>query len=93
MKPSDIGQPTGSAAEGLGDLPYPRSSLAEPPIATDEARAADIAICRYHKGLITQTGDQDGRVFFCPIGREYWRYTKQVSGMFKPLNYPHRRYD
>lgn len=93
MRPSEIGHAAGLGAEALSEPPYPRSSLAEPPIAADEARGADIAICRYHKGLITQTGDRDGAVFFCPMGQEYWRYTKQINGMFKPLKYPKRRFD
>lgn len=93
MKPSQLGPLVGSVKEALSDLPHPRSSIAEPPISADEARAADTAICRYHKGLITQVGDRDGAVFFCPMGQEYWRYTKHVNGMFKPLNYPRRWYD
>lgn len=87
MKPSEWKQTKGPA-EPVEPLPYPRSDIADPPIAEAEARAAQDSICRHHKGLICQTGDVEGTVFFCPIGREYWRYTKQTSGMFKPLIYP-----
>ena len=71
-------------------LPYPASTLAEPPITVDEARAATETICRWHEGLIARSptqSDTDGKVFFCPIGRMYWRYAKQSSGFLKPLLY------
>jgi hypothetical protein len=86
MKPSELSNKKPGAPEEK--LPYPRSDLAEPAITMEEARSATDAICRYHKGLIRQTGDKDGSVFFCPIGRQYWRYSKQIDGMFKQLNYP-----
>jgi len=83
-----------STPETLEDrLPFPRSEIADPPIAMDEARAADTAICRRHNGRIktdpTQ-GDVEGRVYFCPIGRQYWRYSKQGGGFLNlpPLRYP-----
>lgn len=53
-----------------------------------EAQAADTAICRIHNGLINQTGDREGSVWFCPIGGQFWRYTKEVSGFNRPLRYP-----
>jgi hypothetical protein len=64
------------------------SPLARPPIQAIETEGADTAICPYHKGLIRETGDKEGTVFFCPIGRQYWRYTKQRSGMYAPIQYP-----
>ena len=69
------------------NLSYPRSDLAEPPITEDEARVAGESICKYHKGLILQTGDVNGRVFFCPLGRMFWRFTTQQGGMYQPLRY------
>jgi hypothetical protein len=71
-------------------LPYRRSEIADPPITTDEARAADIAVCRMHKGLIAESptpSDTEGRVYFCPIGKTYWRYSKRANQMYAPLRY------
>lgn len=64
------------------------SPLARPPIQPDEAKCAETAICRNHKGLITVTGDVDGAVFLCPIGRQYWRYSSERGSMYTPLTYP-----
>jgi hypothetical protein len=91
MKPSERRAASAlvEQAEG-GELPYPRSSTAEPLITAEEARAADTAICRLHKGLIASSplaSDAEDRVYFCPIGRMYWRYSKQPSGMFSPLRF------
>ena len=47
----------------------------------------ETAICRNHKGLISVTGDVEGRVFLCPIGKEFWRFSKQVNGFNTPLRY------
>ena len=49
---------------------------------------ASESICCVHKGLILVTGDTHGRVFFCPIGKQYWRYTRERSGLYAPLTYP-----
>lgn len=71
-------------------LPYPASTIAEPPIMAEEARAATETICRWHEGRIATSptpSDTEGTVFFCPIGRMYWRYAKQMSGFLKPLVY------
>jgi hypothetical protein len=91
MKPSELkktGSPTIKVEESL---PFKRSENADPPISFAEAKAATETVCRYHKGIIGQAGGQkdlDGTVFICPIGRQYWRYTKQTGGMFAPLRYP-----
>lgn len=71
-------------------LPHPRSELADPPITAEEARSAEHWICPYHNGLIasTHTEDEYGRAFYCPVGGMYWRFTKQQSGMYAPLDYP-----
>lgn len=44
-----------------------------------------------HKGRISHSPvetDTDGKVFFCPIGRQFWRYTRNRGGMYSPLTYP-----
>lgn len=68
------------------------SSLARPPIQPEEAEDAQHSICPLHNGLVRETGDVEGRVLFCPIGRMYWRYTaKPANGMYAPLPYPQGR--
>lgn len=72
-------------------LDYPASGDAMPPIHPEEARGAATAICRYHKGRIIHglaTGERYGQVFYCPIGRQYWRLTERVSAMHRPLAWP-----
>jgi hypothetical protein len=70
-------------------LPFPRSELAEPAITIAEAGALDLSrdttVCRWHRGQHTHL-NTDGKVYFCPIGRMYWRYAQQPSGFLKPLN-------
>jgi hypothetical protein len=91
MKASDW-KTTRAPGEGAEEwaLPHPASTLAEPQITAEEARAATETICRWHEGLIASSptsSDTEGKVFFCPIGRMYWRYTKQLSWFLRPLNY------
>lgn len=50
------------------------SNRARPPIQPHELEVAQDSICVYHKGLVAHTGDKPGRVFWCPLGRQYWRY-------------------
>jgi hypothetical protein len=72
-------------------LPYPRSDLAEPPITIEEARAAETANCRRHRGLIATSplpSDVHGRVYFCGSGRQYWRHDSHSGGMYAPLRFP-----
>lgn len=59
-----------------------RSPLARPPVQPPEIETAIDAICPYHKGLIRETGDIEGTVFWCPIGRQYWRYRKDSQDAF-----------
>ena len=70
--------------------PYRCSELAEPAITLAEARAVDLArdttVCRWHRGQQTHL-NVDGKVYFCPIGGMYWRYTKQASEFLKALPY------
>jgi hypothetical protein len=71
--------------------PYEASELAEPLITPEEAKAADTAVCRVHKGRIADglaAGDYYGRVLWCPIGSMYWRLTKHLSGLQAPLKFP-----
>lgn len=71
--------------------PYGASELAHPLITPDEAKDAQTAICRLHKGRINQgltSGDFYGRVLFCPIGQQYWRLTPRKSGMYASLSFP-----
>jgi hypothetical protein len=71
-------------------LPYPASSLADPPITLAEALAVDLAqdttLCRLHRGQHTHL-NIDGRVYFCPVGRMFWRYSNRPSEFLKPLRY------
>jgi hypothetical protein len=59
------------------------STVARPPIQPHELEVAQDSICVYHKGRITHTGDRRGRVFWCPIGRQYWRYEPDRDAGFK----------
>jgi len=88
MKLSDL---QGFTREESWALPYPRSSLADPPVSAEEARKATTANCPRHKGLIATQPTQDdteGRVYLCGVGNQYWRYTrKQGLGRLPVLNY------
>ena len=84
MKISDV--KTGRE-EADGPLPYPCSEIADPPIKRAETLAAKEAICCWHDGKIkTEPTPSDvyGRVYFCPIGRQYWRYSEQSGGLKLP---------
>ena len=90
MKLSDLTAGTVQPKESKWTLPYPASSLAEPSITLVEALAVDPAhdttVCRWHKGQLTHL-NADGMVYFCPIGRMYWRYSKQPNDFLRPLRY------
>jgi hypothetical protein len=64
------------------------SELARPPIQSHEIKDVETAICRNHKGLISGAVEREGSVWFCPIGKEFWRYSKQQNGFNTPLRYP-----
>lgn len=89
MKLSEVAGDTASQEDSAEPLPYPTSSLADPPITVEEARAAKDSICPFHNGLVRESGDVEGRVFWCPVGRTYWRYTKHPAnaGMYATLPY------
>ena len=81
--------------EAENPLPYWCSELADPQITADEALAAkdNHATCPWHNGRIKTDptpSDVDGRVFWCPRGKMYWRYSKHGCGYLKlpPLRYP-----
>jgi len=90
MKLSDLATGTAQAEESRWTLPYPASSLADPPITLAEALAVDLkcdtTVCRRHRGEYTYL-NMDGKVYFCPIGRMYWRYSKMPSEFLRPLRY------
>jgi hypothetical protein len=71
-------------------MAYPRSSLAEPPITTEEAQSVDLAtdttVCRRHGGRLTHL-NAEGAVYFCPVGQQLWRYSKQLNEFLRPLHY------
>lgn len=87
MKLSDLKKIPSAPLEWA--LPHIRSNLADPPITEAEARNAEHAVCRHHGGLITwqHTPSEDGRVFYCPQGASYWRFSKKRDGMYAPLKY------
>jgi hypothetical protein len=91
MKFSELNAGTAQAEESRWALPYPASSLADPPITLAEALAVDPAqettLCRLHRGQHIHL-NLDGQVYFCPIGRMYWRHTKKPSEFLRPLRYP-----
>ncbi len=65
------------------------SELARPPVTAAEAERADHAICRIHGGHVTEPWAHEGRVFYCPLGREFWRYTRTPrDGFHAPIHYP-----
>jgi hypothetical protein len=70
---------------------YPCSTLAEPPITDAEAEAVDLGrdttLCRLHRGQHTHL-NFDQKVYFCPTGRMFWRYTRRPSEFLRPLAYP-----
>lgn len=91
MKLSDL-HAGNAPSEGPPEfLPYPCSGLADPPITISEARAIDLArdttICRWHRGEWTQL-NVEGNVYFCPIGRMYWRHTRLLSDYLTRPRYP-----
>jgi len=71
------------------------SDLARPPIQAHEvADPSKIQQCNcpYHGGLIARSYGKDeiGKVFYCPIGRQFYRFTNKWQGGFdSPLPYNH----
>jgi hypothetical protein len=67
-----------------------RSSFAVPPITDEEARGAALSVCPHHGAHPAPGWFREGRVFHCPIGDEFWRYSEQGSGggMYRTLQFP-----
>ncbi|MGH3426304.1 MAG: hypothetical protein ACRD3Q_15855 [Terriglobales bacterium] len=90
MKASDRRRPIASETVEGWTLEHAPSALADPPISAEEAHAADHATCRWHHGHITHTrvtGDAWGKVYFCPIGRQYWRLSQELNDFLRPLQF------
>jgi hypothetical protein len=89
MKLSDLS--AGAAQPDQSEWPYAASSLADPPITLVEALAVDLGrvttLCWLHRGHLTHL-NVDRKVYFCPIGGMYWRYSKRPSEFLRPLRYP-----
>lgn len=84
MKPSEM---KGRDRQVEAREPLRVSADADPPITEAEARAAPATICCRHNGLVRSFGDKDGSVFYCPIGKQYWRYTRKGRAFYKALAY------
>lgn len=71
------------------------SELARPPIRPQELEGKiQTCTCPYHDGLIAESysAADEGKVFYCPIGRMYYRFTSKWQGGFSsPLPYNHER--
>lgn len=61
------------------------SPAARPPIMLSELDHCRDANCPQH-GRIHDPADKEGEVFFCGVGQQYWRYSRE-SGMYGRLNY------
>jgi hypothetical protein len=94
MKLGDVAAGTAQVEESKWTLPYPASSIAEPAITLAEALAVDpgrdTTICRWHGGQHTHLSIA-GKVYFCGLGRQYYRHTRQLSEFLRPLQYPGRK--
>lgn len=65
------------------------SGLASPAIQPWEAERAEHSICFAHGAERNLGWHVDGRVFFCPLGKEFWRVGSRKGGMYDPLPYQH----
>jgi hypothetical protein len=77
MKPSELrgGNPA-EMRPAAPDVPVNISRDAKPPITQKETEGAEGSVCRWHGGIIGRfpAPAQYGKVFFCPIGQQFWRY-------------------
>ena len=87
MKPSDVRHLKLVRPDQPAEKLIPVSDSADPPISQEEARTAAHATCRYHNGLIRMTGAKDGAVFYCPIGKEAWRFSKSSAADTRWIQY------
>jgi hypothetical protein len=90
MKLSELNAGNAPSESSAESLPYPRSELAAPSITAAEALAVDLGRdttpCRRHGGQFTHL-NIDGKAYFCSMGRMYYRHSKQLSELLKPLPY------
>jgi hypothetical protein len=91
MKLSELNAGCAPSESVEESLPYPCSGLADPPVTVAEARAVDFGrdttLCRWHRGEFTHL-NVEGKVYFCPIGGQYWRHSKQLSDFLRRLPDP-----
>ena len=92
MKPSELTGRRVSKAPDSKTADRTRSQLADPPISDDEAENARVALCPRHGGLVGQRGEHFGDVFWCPTGRQCFRYSRKRLHGLRPLKYPVRGY-
>jgi hypothetical protein len=92
MRPSELKAAKTPAVEDDGKKKYLSSVRADAPITEAEAQAATVAICRWHDGLVRLTGAKDGAVFWCPTGKQYWRWRKVDQRFWRPLKILWRGY-
>jgi hypothetical protein len=85
MRPSELKAAKAPTVEDDGKKKYPSSPKADPPISAAETVGAQVSICRWHDGLIRLTGAKDGAVFFCPTGKQYWRWRKADQRFWRRL--------
>ncbi len=65
------------------------SDLARPPIQPHETEHAETALCNFHNGNARAPWAREGQVFYCPIGRQFWRWSATPGhGMYSPIRYP-----
>ena len=66
---------------------FPISELAMPMIRPDEAAGADRALCPWHSVKFIHL-NQEGKVYYCPAGAMFWRYSKRTNGFHAQLRFP-----
>jgi hypothetical protein len=90
MRPSELKAANTPTVEEDGKQKYPSSSRADPPITDAETAVAQVSICRWHNGLVRVTGDKDKAVFWCPTGKQYWRWRKPDQMFWRSFKLPRR---
>jgi hypothetical protein len=85
MRPSELRAAQTPIIEDDGEKKYPSSTRADPPISEAETVGAQVSICRWHDGIVRLTGAKDGAVFFCPTGKQYWRWRKPDQRFWRRL--------
>jgi len=83
MRPSELKAASTPAVEDDGNKKHPSSTRANPPITEAESAGATVAIFRWHDGRVW--GAKDGVVFFCPTGKQFWRWRKPDQRFWRRL--------